>query len=167
MSEAISLEQFVEGEAKALADACTACARCVEVCPVVPHAGLEGAAPEPVAAGFRSLLRGANGCPEDTQAWLAHCNGCGECIPACPEGLNPRRMVMLAQKLQAREDGGTPEVFRKMARAVRLMASMQLLPEDAARVLRHRPTRRPEVVFYPGCNALRTPHVLLDAIAQV
>ena len=163
MSAAVSLARFVESGARALADACTGCGRCVEVCPVVPHAGIASVPAGDVVGGVTNFLTGGT-LTDAASAWMSQCNGCGQCIPACPEGINPRRMLTLAQKRGAHLDGGVPEVFRKLARAVRLMASMQLAPEELSRVLRHRATRRAPVVFYLGCNALRTPNVLLDAM---
>ncbi|MCP5149202.1 MAG: (Fe-S)-binding protein [Ectothiorhodospiraceae bacterium] len=159
-----SLQDFLARERAAITEACTACGRCVEVCPVVPHAGIEGSEPSGVAAGVRALLAGADQLTPDAAAWVGHCNGCGDCLPVCPEGVNPRRMVSLAQATTSAAGNGVPEVFRKMARAVRLMAAMQLVPEDVARLLRHRPVRRAPVLFYLGCNAIRTPNVLLDAM---
>jgi Fe-S oxidoreductase len=51
-----------------------------------------------------------------------------------------------------------------MARAIRLMAAMQLLPAELDRLLRPPPPRDVPVVFYLGCNAIRTPHVLFNAM---
>ena len=167
MSDAPSLQDYLDGEKQAIADACTACGRCFEVCPVVPYAALDDPAPGAIARSVRDLL--AEGAPlsGDAAEWLARCNGCGACIPACPEGVNPRRMLSLAQQAASASGGGVPEVFRKMAQSVRLMAAMQLVPEDMARLLPRRKRAgggAPEVIFYLGCNALRTPHVLLDAM---
>jgi hypothetical protein len=66
--------------------------------------------------------------------------------------------------MHASERTQTPQLFRKMSRAIRLMAGMQLLPAEFARVLN--PPRRTQasIVFYLGCNALRTPHLLFNAM---
>jgi len=51
-----------------------------------------------------------------------------------------------------------------MARAVRVLSRLQLSPEELARVSRKaRPADAPapDLVFYTGCNVLRTPHIVL------
>ena len=163
-SASASLSDYLAAETAAIASACTACGKCVEVCPVVPYAGLAEAVPANVVGGVLDLLRHDTPLSDDAAAWAGQCNGCGDCIPACPEGVNPRRMLMLANTVDARNGNPTPELFRKMARAVRLMAAMQLVPEEFSRAIRLPRARPASVIFYLGCNALRTPHLLFNAM---
>ena len=139
-AQAQSLANYFDSETAKVLGACTACGKCVEVCPVVPHVGLKDANPETVAHGVVDFL--AHRAPlAGASATFAHaCNGCGECIPACPEGVNPRKMLVLVNTMHAGERTQTPQLFRKMSRAIRLMAGMQLLPAEFARVLN--PPRR-------------------------
>ena len=163
MSET-SLQDFMADASAAIVDACTRCGACVEVCPVVPHAGLSGAEPATVVGGVLDVLRDGGGLSGEAAAWAHQCDGCGLCIPACPEGINPRSMLMLANSASATGKSDTPQLFRKMSRAIRLMAAMQLAPADMARLLQPpRPERKP-VIFYVGCNAVRTPHLLFNAM---
>jgi heterodisulfide reductase subunit D len=163
--DAPPLSAFVASSAEAILNACTACGRCVEVCPVVPFAGLTGANPKEVVSGVLGALAGnATRLTGDAATWAHQCNGCGACIPACPEGVNPRQMIMLANTRDARHGTPTPQLFRKMARAIRLMAAMQLMPDDLRRLLQPPRARDAEVVFYLGCNAIRTPHILFNAM---
>ena len=73
-------------------------------------------------------------------------------------------MVMLAAAKSSETHSDTPQLFRKMARAIRLMAAMQLAPADLARLLQPPKPRSVPVVFYVGCNAVRTPHLLFNAM---
>jgi len=165
MSAAPALSEFVEDAAAAILGACTGCARCVEVCPVVPFAGLAASDPKVIVSGVLGALRGNEArLAGDAATWAHQCNGCGACIPACPEGVNPRQMIMLANTRDARHGTSTPQLFRKMARAIRLMAAMQLVPEDVKRLMQPPRAREAEVVFYLGCNAIRTPHILFNAM---
>ena len=159
-----ALSEFVERSGAGILEACTRCGRCVEVCPVVPFAGLAGAEPKAIVSGVLGALGGAAPMAGDAATWAHQCNGCGICIPACPEGVNPRQMIMLANTQDARRGSATPQLFRKMARAIRLMAAMQLVPEDLARLLQPPRARDVDVVFYLGCNAIRTPHILFNAM---
>jgi len=51
-----------------------------------------------------------------------------------------------------------------MAQAVRLLASMQLPSETLKRILAPAERRSAEVLFYTGCNVLRTPHIVLNVM---
>lgn len=163
MSE-ISLSDYMADAADGILDACTRCGACVEVCPVIPHAGLADAEPTPLVNGLLEVLRDGGALQGGAAAWAAQCDGCGACIPACPEGVNPRTMMMLANSAGARAQSATPELFRKMSRAIRLMAAMQLAPADMARLLQPPRAERKPVIFYVGCNAVRTPHLLFNAM---
>src|SRR5690606_34381690 len=110
-----SLESFLADQSARMLDACTACGRCVEVCPVVPFADLAQAEPAAVVGGVLDVLRDDAPLAGASATWAHQCNGCGACIPACPEGVNPRTLLMLANTLDARDGTATPQLFRKMA----------------------------------------------------
>ena len=68
---------------------------------------------------------------------------------------------MLANTESAEHQSDTPILFRRVARAIRLMAAMQLAPADYRQSLRSPTTRNVLVIFYVSCNAVHTPHLLL------
>jgi Fe-S oxidoreductase len=160
----IKLTDFMADAAKDIESSCTSCGKCVEVCPVVPYAGLADADPAVVVGGVLQVLRQGGELAGQAADWAHQCDGCGLCIPACPEQVNPRTMLMLANTVAAETHTKTPQLFRKMARAIRLMAAMQLGPADMARLLQPPAKRQVPVVFYVGCNAVRTPHLLFNAM---
>ena len=159
------------GRAADVLDACTRCGKCVEVCPMVEPAGLDAADAPGIVSGVTDLLAGGEGTGE-AATWANVCTGSGYCIPACPHGVNPRFMLGLARTSVRRRQGEEPArrdgaaVFSGMSRGVRVLSRMQLPPDVLARI---NPTRRrgarpeaaPDVVFYTGCNVLRTPHIAL------
>jgi heterodisulfide reductase subunit D len=159
-----SMSGYLDEAGQSFLDACTRCGKCVEICPVTPTLALDPAdGPQIIAGVLGQLIDGTP--PEgDALAWSHQCNGCGVCIPACPEGLNPRRMLMLAATAGAREGSQTPQLFRKMARAIRIMAAMQLAPEELQRLLVPPRAHDAKVIFYLGCNPVRTPHLLFNAM---
>jgi Fe-S oxidoreductase len=79
-------------------------------------------------------------------------------------------MVQLARGFARAQAGDQPlntrwrQGFQTMSRGVRILSRLQLPPETLARVRgRLEPSRRspPDVVFYTGCNIIKTPHIAL------
>ena len=155
----------------AIADACTRCGDCFRACPMTGPGGLAAADPGETVNGIVDLITGGAG-SEDAARWAEICSGSGNCIPACRHGINPRFMVQMARGFARRERDGAPlhtrwrGQFRTMSRSVRVLSRLQLPPETLAR-FRPAPAGRatpPDVVFYTGCNVLRTSHIALLAL---
>ena len=168
MSETGFLEDF-RARGEAIADACTHCGECFRACPMVPPAGLGEADAEATTAGIVDLITGGSGTAEAVR-WASVCSGSGNCIPACPEAIDTRFMVQLARGFARRQAGEAPlnarwrQGFQTMSRGVRILSRLQLPPDTLARVRGQAPRQRekpPEVVFYTGCNILKTPHIAL------
>src|SRR6266481_5577937 len=154
---------------EAIAEACTRCGACFRACPMVAPAGLGEADAQETTAGIVDLITGGSGNAEAVR-WASVCSGSGKCIPACPEGINTRFMVQLARGFARAQAGDKPlntrwrQGFQTMSRGVRILSRLQLPPETLARVRgRLEPSRRspPDVVFYTGCNIIKTPHIAL------
>lgn len=165
LSPTTSLHKFLDSEAQAIAAACTKCGKCVEVCPVVPFGAAAGQPASFVAGGIIDFLARGDALGVASEAWASSCNGCGLCIPECPEGINPRKMLALAGAKASSQGSKTPELFRQMSRAIKIMLAMQIVPEEFRRLFTPPATRSVPVVFYLGCNALRTPHLLFNSMA--
>jgi len=171
MSETVGTAGFLDtfrARGAAIADACTRCGDCFRACPMVEPAGLAAADPEEVTGAIVNLITGGTG-NADAIRWADVCSGSGNCIPACQHGINPRFMVQLARGFARRNAGSAPlptrwrEPFQNMSRGVRVLSRLQLPPETLARFApSHEPrTTPPDVVFYTGCNVLKTPHIAL------
>ncbi len=154
---------------EAIADACTRCGACFRACPMVEPAGLAEADAQQTTAAIVDLITGGSG-NEDAARWASVCSGSGNCIPACPEGINTRFMVQLARGFARAQKGDTPlatrwrKGFQTMSRGVRILSRLQMPPETLARLrgLDRVPRQTaPDVVFYTGCNILKTPHIAL------
>jgi heterodisulfide reductase subunit D len=157
-------------------DACTRCGKCVAACPMVEPAGIDvgvDAAKAPaIVTGVLDLLSGGDGTPE-AERWAQVCTNSGKCIPACDYGVNPRLMVNLARiaaKTRQGEDAArraAHQYFLTMSRGTRIISRLRLAPEVVAKL--SPPLRAadaygedpPDIVFYTGCNVIKTPHIAL------
>ncbi|MEK9722149.1 MAG: (Fe-S)-binding protein [Rhodospirillaceae bacterium] len=148
-------------------DACTACGDCVAVCPTPGISGIDAADTEAVAAGVLDILRTSAG-PAAAEGWAAACCGSAHCLTVCTHGINPRFMLTMARRAMnranaehARRETGKV-AFKKMSRAVKVISRLQLTPDLMERLspASHPASETPpEVIFYTGCNLLRTPHI--------
>ena len=168
MSETGEFLDVFRARGAAIADACTRCGDCFLACPMTEPAGLAGADPGATAAGIVGLITGGDG-NADAIRWGEVCSGSGNCIPACTHGINPRFMVQLARGFARRNADGPPlqtrwrKPFQTMSRGVRVLSRLQLPPDTLARLAPPHEVRPkpPDVVFYTGCNVLKTPHIAL------
>jgi heterodisulfide reductase subunit D len=173
-----TFESALQARADVMADACTRCGKCVEVCPTTVAAGLtieERQNPVHVISGIIDLLRHGEG-NEAARKWASGCLLSGECIKACDYGVNPRFLLHMARvaMVRGKTDAVTQrrngvEGFRKVAHDVKHISRIQM--DDAllerlgqgANKLRASDTP-PDFVFYTGCNVLKTPHIALLAL---
>jgi heterodisulfide reductase subunit D len=174
-AEAISFVDALHERVDDILDSCTRCGKCVIACPMVEPAridtGPKGAAAPAIVGGILDLLAGGEG-TADARRWAEVCTNSGRCIPACDYGVNPRFMVNMA-RIAAKEKLGPAEVrraahryFTTMSRSTRVISRLQLAPEVLARI--NPPLRdaaeysaAPDIVFYTGCNVIKTPHIAL------
>jgi Fe-S oxidoreductase len=165
-------EEALTARVDDMLDACTRCGACFKACPIAGPAGLGDADPEAVVSGMLDILRLGKG-SEESQKWARACMLSGECIKACDYGVNPRFLLAMARLAMAksanepadrRKQGVT--TFRKLGEAVGVLSRLQLSEEELVR-LGQRPSKGParkelpDVVFYTGCNVLKTPHIAL------
>ncbi len=166
MEGATAFSGGLQERADEIADACVRCGKCFEVCPMVKPAGLVDTDPGQVLSGVVDILRTGSGSPEATK-WAEVCSHSGFCLNACDYGVDPRLMLILARlSLKRNADGGREqgqESFQDMVRATQVLPRLQLSADDLARLSPQRWTESqpPDLVFYTGCNILRTPHIAL------
>jgi len=153
--------------------ACTRCGACFTACPITGAAGIGDADPKEVVAGVLDIVRLGAG-PKEAETWAKSCVLSGECIKACDYGVNPRFLLAMARlamtaraELRERRKAGVQN-FRRMSEDVGILSHLQL-SDAALERLGQGPTAKPpaeseelpDVVFYTGCNVLKTPHIAL------
>jgi len=165
----LTAEQFVvslDGRVNDIIDACTKCGACASVCPTPKIAGLTES-PKDLGKGIVKILQGET-ITGDSKAWAELCCGSGFCQSVCEEGINPRFMLAMARRaINSREDLESRRIkgkkaFQKMSRGVRVLSRLQLAPDILERLSpKSHPGDKnvPDVVFYTGCNMLKTPHI--------
>jgi Fe-S oxidoreductase len=176
-----TFESALQARADAMADACTRCGKCVEVCPATAAAGLtatEREHPVEVIEGVIEILHHGDG-NEAARKWASGCLLSGECIKACDYGVNPRFLLYMAriEMAHAKHDAATMrrsgvEAFRQVARDSNHIARLQLDDASLERLgqgVNHAPSKAAKAepadfVFYTGCNVLKTPHIALLAL---
>ncbi len=153
-------------------DACTKCGACFKACPIAAPAGLGEADPVAVVSGVLDILRLGKG-PAESEKWAKSCMASGECIKACDYGVNPRFLLTMARLSMMKASSEPADrrkaavtQFRKVGEDTSVLSRLQL-SEDALIRLGQRPSKEaprtelPDVVFYTGCNVLKTPHIAL------
>jgi heterodisulfide reductase subunit D len=186
MTGATQTETFefaLKARADAMADACTRCGKCVEVCPATEAAGLtaeERQDPVEVISGIIDIIRGQQSGEGSAAAekWASGCLLSGECVKACDYGVNPRFLLYMARiamshakKEAVAERRSGFDAYRLVARDVAHISQIQLddallarLGQGAKGKAPRAAGAQPDFVFYTGCNVLKTPHIALLAL---
>lgn len=169
-------DQFIaslDAKVDDIIDACTMCGKCAAVCPTADIVDIRHASNEMITTGVIDILKGD--IPGDvSEKWAQACCGTGHCIDVCPEGINPRVMLALtrrtlnnaAPEAEVRTKGR--DMFKGMSKGVRMLSKLQMPPEVLDRLSPRRVgfqrTEAPDLVFYTGCNMLKTPHIGLTCL---
>src|ERR1041385_5680845 len=163
----------LDGRVDDMLSACTKCGACFTACPITGAAGVGDANPSEVVAGELDIVRLGAG-PKQAQTRAKSCVLSGQCIRVCDCGVSPlfllaRARLAMTTKTEPRDRRKAGVTgFRRMSEDVGILSHLQLTDEVLER-LGQRPTAKPQaeseelpdVVFYTGCNVLKTPHIAL------
>ncbi len=134
---------FVQGlgaRVDEILERCSACGRCVEVCPTAGPAGIDRSAPGAIVTDVLAILRGDGDSASLGARWAETCTGSGACLTACDDGVNPRFMLAMARlalsrgKAEAERLANGQKAFGVMSRAVKVLSRLQLPADFVARV---------------------------------
>jgi Fe-S oxidoreductase len=131
------LLDYIERNIERTLAGCTSCGKCFEVCPTMRYSDkLAGQAGREVVAGILDILRGKGAAPAAIE-WTRLCMQSAECVPACPEKVNPMLMLRLARITALGSTGAQPllpdprrdpEFFRR----INAFAALQLSEAEIA-----------------------------------
>ena len=116
-------------------------------------ADITGEAPQNIVQGVLQTIRGEQGAAA-SERWAQVCSGSGNCIPACPESINPRFMLALARVAMQRRASAEEQhakgsaAFANMGRAVRVLSRHPALGTPGELCARAR--RGSSVMVSPG-----------------
>lgn len=157
-----SQAEFLETQRRFILERCTSCGACIEICPMRAHSSIENDDPKTIAAGIVGLLRG-NEPTAAASVFVEACCGSAKCRDVCDEGIDPYDMMRLAKVDLARRAGKRPPPSDYGL--VDWSRRLQLGPAEPRWYTRRPPDgARAELVFYMGCNIMRTPHIALTVM---
>ena len=166
-TESKSFLNSLDGRVAEIIENCVSCGACADVCPTPKLANIQTIGSVDLVKGVLDILRNVE-VKEESKVWSTKCCGSGFCQSACEYGINPRFMLAMARKTlngkkseEIRRDAGK-NAFKKMSRGVRVLSRLQLHPKILEKISpRSHPKLEtpPDVVFYTGCNMLKTPHI--------
>jgi ferredoxin len=109
-SATLQLLDYIERNIERTLAGCTSCGKCYEVCPTTRYSDkLAGQPGGQVVAGMLDILRGKGSLPAAVE-WTRLCMQSADCIPACPEKVNPMLMLRLA-RITALGSTGAPALL--------------------------------------------------------
>jgi len=160
----------LDARVRTILDTCSACGRCVDVCPTAEPGGVDRGDPSQVVRDVLAILRGAGDSASAGAKWAETCTGSGRCIGACDDGVNPRFMLAMTRvklssaRAEAQRHGNGQKAFNTMTRSVKVLSRLQLPAPLVGQVTRSAHAAdgpAPDVVLYLGCNVMKTPHIAL------
>src|SRR5258708_18955708 len=89
-------ENALSNRVEAMLDACTACGKCFEACPITGPAGIAGTEPREAIAGVLDIVRNGGG-PEPSAKWANSCVLSGARLKVCDSGVHPRLLPTTAR----------------------------------------------------------------------
>jgi heterodisulfide reductase subunit D len=170
MERAAAFVQRLGARVEEILARCSACGRCVEVCPTAGPAGIDRSDPPAIVRDVLGILRGGGDPGSRGARWAETCTGSGACLSACDDGVNPRFMLAMTRLRlsqagdEAARDAAGQTAFQTMSRGVKVLSRLQLpaaFLEGATRSVHAGGASPVDVVMYLGCNVLKTPHIAL------
>ena len=159
------LDEYLAKEAQDMADRCTACGKCLEVCPMVDYTPYEDQDRGSLMALARGVLKEGT-YSEEAKVVAEACTGSADCLDVCPEGINPMRMLRLvrmnAERLEREAAGGRPKraEFAKTYSMLDVTRSLQMRDSEINWYQGSIPDEvKADLVLMLGCNIMRTPHL--------
>ena len=163
-------------ERKRFGESCTACGRCVVVCPIIPETDVRDIEPAAVMESVMALYHSGTMSPT-AKTRIYSCMSCRTCKNQCPEGLDTSLGLSLARAILKEKGEPTPRGLSFLLpetefNLMKAIEAIQLKPEErpwVTDVVRQKPSSSKTVLF-TGCTGLMQPDLVntaLDLIRRV
>ena len=153
-------------EKRRFIEKCKICGLCVERCPIIQKTELRDIEPKEIQREIKGFL--VENCGSRiVKTRVLSCMQCFGCVDGvCPEGLNPMGIIeIIKQDFRCRQIADFPEYDPKdPGLAHRVIASIQVTPQDYERILTPSKKDSAKHVFFAGCNIYFQPEKVLNAL---
>jgi Fe-S oxidoreductase len=161
-----SLTGYFDQQRQRVIENCKACGFCAKNCPIIEHTELRKASAKDIQKKVKAFFE--HGETDEIVFQRAFsCMECFKCVDnCCPEGLNPlfvNEMIKWEYNrnniIETSYDDPNHETS-----AQRVLASIQVSPEDYRKISEPSDRDRAGYVFFPGCNVYFQPEKILNAL---
>ena len=158
-------EHFIS-EKQRMIEECIECGLCAEVCPIISKTSLKDMPSTEIQRQLKTCLELDE--PNETAHTRAFsCMECFGCIEnVCPVDLNPFITNLIARQVYRQNGWYAPEYSlpNDHQYANRIIASVQVSPDEYHRIFTPSPAGKAKAVFFPGCNVYTQPEKVLNAL---
>ena len=160
-----NLTQYYQAQKKRIIETCSACGKCVLVCPIIEHTHLRDSSPQAIQRALLDYLAGGE-MTDMVHTRIYACMACFRCsVDTCPLGLDPMLMIEIARwEAAQRQTQKNKTAEEEKVRSQKVLASIQVPATDLERLFRPPEKTTADVVFFPGCNVYNQPEKVLSAL---
>ena len=161
-----NLESHLQAEKKRTLARCKQCGVCAKKCPIISRTNLNTISAKKIQEAIYRYLQ--DGAPNETVYTRVYsCMECFKCVDqCCPEGLDPF-LINEIIKWEYTRRGFTdhpPIDIAHYGDEHRILAQIQVLPDEWRRISTPTAPQTAKYVFFPGCNVYFQPDKILSAL---
>lgn len=155
-----------EYEKRNMLESCIECGICIKQCPVMEKTALRDISPQVIQKEYIAALN--SGILNDiTRIRIESCMECYRCMEElCPKGLRP--MLIHEMLKQEKVKQGERKIRYNDQQAgnayQRILASIQVPPQEYSALFKASGEKTAEYVFFPGCNVYFQPEKIQEAL---
>ena len=159
------LIRYYQAQKEHILNTCTACGKCVQVCPIIEKTELKDIAGYNIQKALLEYLAGGE-MNDTVYTRIYSCMSCFRCsVDTCPARLDPLLMIEIAKwEAKQRLDKAADDNNENDIQPEKVLASIQVPATDMARLFHEPEKRKAQTVFFPGCHIYNQPEKVLSAL---